>query len=148
MKSQKNFSAIQLATLGLAASLLLVGVALAAPIYRGSFTLPFDARWGQTTLPAGGYMVRFADVGSRSFLVIKETKSGRDVALLAPVATNETTSTGQSALLVTTRGHQRVIHSLRLAELGEVFVYDPEAASEEIREARQTQTILVVADKR
>jgi hypothetical protein len=132
MKSQNNFSAIPFATLGLVASLLLVEVALAAPIYRGSFTLPFDARLGQTTLPAGDYMIRFADVGSRSFLVIK---------------TNETSSTGQSALLVTTRGNQRVIHSLRLAELGEVFVYDSKAANEEIREARQTEPIVVVAAK-
>jgi hypothetical protein len=52
-------------TLGLVASLLLVGVALAAPVYRGSFTLPYDARWGQTTLSAGDYMIRFEDVGSR-----------------------------------------------------------------------------------
>lgn len=147
MKSQNNFSAIQFATLGLVASLLLVEVALAAPIYRGSFTLPFDARLGQTTLPAGDYMIRFADVGSRSFLVIKETKSGRDVALLAPLETNETSSTGQSTLLVTTRGNQRVIHSLRLAELGEVFVFDSKAANEEIREARQTEPIVVVAAK-
>jgi hypothetical protein len=101
MKSQNNFSAIQFATFGLVASLLLIGVALAAPIYRGSFALPFDARWGSTTLPAGDYMLRFEDVGSRAFLVVKETKSGRDVAFLSPVATNETTSTGQSALLET-----------------------------------------------
>jgi hypothetical protein len=148
MKSQNNFSAIQFATLGLAASLLLVGVALAAPIYRGSFTLPFDARWGSTTLPAGEYMLRFEDVGSRAFLVVKETKSGRDVAFLAPVATNEMTSTGQSALLVVNTGNQRVIHSLRLAELGEVFVYDSKAAREEVREASQTETVPIIAMKK
>jgi hypothetical protein len=148
MKSQNNFPAIQFAMFGLVASLLLVGVALAAPIYRGSFTLPYDARWGQATLPAGDYMIRFEDVGSRAFLVVKETKSGRDVAFLAPVATNETTSTGQSALLVTNQGNQRVIHSLRLAELGEVFVYDSKAASEDVREARQTQTVVIIAMKK
>jgi hypothetical protein len=75
MKSQNNFSAIQLSTLGLVASLLLVGVALAAPVYRGSFTLPYDARWGQTTLPAGEFRrqsdaflsPRFADLHSCPF---------------------------------------------------------------------------------
>ena len=148
MKSQNNFSAIQFATLGLVASLLLIGVALAAPIYRGSFTLPFDARWGSTTLPAGDYMLRFEDVGSRAFLVVKETKSGRDVAFLTSVATNETTSTGQSALLVATTGNQRVIYSLRLAELGEVFVYDSKAAREEVREASHMQTIPIIAMKK
>jgi hypothetical protein len=148
MKSQNNFSTIQFATLGLVASLLLIGVALAAPIYRGSFTLPFDAHWGSTTLPAGDYMLRFEDVGSRAFLVVKETKSGRDVAFLTSVATNETTSTGQSALLVATTGNQRVIYSLRLAELGEVFVYDSNAAREEVREASHTQTVPIIAMKK
>jgi hypothetical protein len=148
MKSQNNFSAIQFATLGLVASLFLVGVALAAPIYRGSFTLPFDARWGSTTLPAGDYMLRFEDVGSRAFLIVKETKSGRDVAFLTPATTNETTPAGQSALLVAKTGNQRVIYSLRLAELGEVFVYDSKAAREEVREASHTQSIPIIAMKK
>ena len=148
MKSQNNFSAIQLSTLGLVASLLLVGVALAAPVYRGFFTLPYDALWGQTTLPAGDYMIRFEDVGSRPFLVIMETKSGKDVAFLAPVATNETTPTGQNALLIANTGNQRVIHSLQLAELGEVFVYDSKAAREEVREASHTQTVPIIAMKK
>jgi hypothetical protein len=148
MKSQNNFSAIQLSTLGLVASLLLVGVAFAAPVYRGSFTLPYDARWGHTTLPAGDYMIRFEDIGSRPFLVVKETKSGRDVAFLAPVATNQTTLRGQSALLIANTGNQRVIHSLRLADLGEVLVYDSKAAREEVREASQTQTLPIVAMKK
>jgi len=148
MKSQNNCSAVQFATLGLVASLLLVGMALAAPIYRGSFTLPFDASWGSTTLPAGDYLLRFEDVGSRAFLVVKETKSGRDVAFLTPVTTNETTPTGQSALLVAKTGNQRVIYSLRLAELGEVFVYDSKAAREEVQEASHTQTVPIIAMKK
>jgi hypothetical protein len=148
MKSQNNFSAVQFATLGLVACLLLVGMALAAPIYRGSFALPFDASWGGTTLRAGDYLLRFEDVGPRAFLVVKETKSGRDVAFLTPVVTNEMTSTGQSALLVATTGNQRVIYSLRLAELGEVFVYDSKAAREEVREASHTQTVPIIAMKR
>jgi hypothetical protein len=148
MKSQNNFSAIQFATLGLVASFLLIGVAFAAPIYRGSFTLPFDAHWGSTTLPAGDYLLGFKDVGSRAFLVVRETKSGRDVAFLPSVATNETTATGQSALLVATTGNQRVIYSLRLAELGEVFVYDFKAAREEVGEASRTQTVPIIAMKK
>ena len=148
MKPKKSFLMIQLLTLGLLVCFLGAGVANAAPPYRGSFTLPYEVRWGQTTLPAGGYMIRFEDVGSRPFLVIMETKSGRDVAFLAPVATNETTSTGQSALLIANTGNQRVIHSLRLAELGEVFVYDSKAAREEVREASHTQTVPIIAMKK
>jgi hypothetical protein len=64
------------------------------------------------------------------------------------VATNEMTSTGQSALLVANTGNQRVVHSLRLAELGEVFVYDSKAAREEVREASQTETVPIIAMKK
>jgi hypothetical protein len=32
-------------------------------------------------------MIRFEDVGSRAFVVVKEKKSGKELALLAPAAT-------------------------------------------------------------
>jgi hypothetical protein len=43
---------------------------------------------------------------------------------------------------------QRVIYSLRLAELGEVFVYDSKAAREEVREASQMETVPIIAMKK
>jgi hypothetical protein len=44
MKLEKSSSTVHLLTLALLASLLWAGVAQAAPIYRGKFTLTFAVR--------------------------------------------------------------------------------------------------------
>ena len=147
MKAKKNLSMIQLLTLGLLVCFLWAGVANAAPLYRGSFTLPYEVRWGQAVLPAGDYRLRFEDISTRVFVVIKDAKSGKDVAMLAAVTKGE--AKGESALLIAGKGNQRAVHSLRLAELGEVFIYDPALVPRprDVREAQTMQTLPLVATK-
>ena len=145
MKSQKRRSISQLLTMGLLALFIMVAAAEAAPIYRGSFTLPYEAQWAQATLPAGDYTIRFQDVGSRTFVVVKEVKTGKEKAFLAAESTKE--ETGQSMLVVTNLGSRHIIHALRLAELGEIFVYEPERTREEAQKTYDTQTLPVVATK-
>jgi hypothetical protein len=148
MNPKKSFSMIQLLTLGLLASFLWAGVANAAPLYRGRFSLPYEVRWGQAVLPAGEYLLRFVDVQTRVFVVIQDAKSGKEVAYLAPKTKSE--AQGKSALLIADKSNQRVVHSLRLAELGEVFIYEPALArgAEDVREAHKAQTLPIVAVKR
>jgi cellobiose-specific phosphotransferase system component IIA len=57
---------------------------------------------------------------------------------------------GTSALLIGGEGNHRVVHSLRLAELGEVFIYEPALArgTEDIREAHKMQTLPIMAVKK
>jgi hypothetical protein len=148
MNTKKSFSTIQLLTLGLLVSFLWAGVANAAPQYRGRFSLPYEVRWGQAVLPAGEYLISFVDVQTRVFAVIQDAKSGKDVAHLAAVTNGD--AKGTSALLIAEVGNQQVVHSLRLAELGEVFIYDPALArgAEDVREAHKVQTLPIVAEKR
>jgi hypothetical protein len=148
MNLKKNISTVQLLTLGLLVSFLWAGVANAAPLYRGRFSLPYEVRWGQAVLPAGEYLIRFQDVQTRVFVVIQDAKSGKDVAYLAPVTDSE--AQGKSALLIAEVGNQQVVHSLRLAELSEVFIYEPALArrAEDVREAQKAQTLPIVAAKR
>jgi hypothetical protein len=148
MNLKKNISTVQLLTLGLLVSFIWAGVADAAPLYRGRFSLPYEVRWGQALLPAGEYLIRFEDVQTRVFVVIRDAKSGKDVAYLAPVTNSE--AQGKSALLIAEVGNQQVVHSLRLAELGEVFIYEPALArrAEDVREAHKAQTLPIVAAKR
>jgi hypothetical protein len=148
MNLKKSLSTLQLLALGLLITLLCASVAQAAPLYRGKFTLPHAVRWGQAVLPAGDYLVKFKDVQARVFLVIQDAKSGMDVAYLTPVTKSETR--GTSALLIANDGDQRVVHSLRLAELGEVLIFEPALAhsATDIREAHTMETLpLVVAKK-
>jgi hypothetical protein len=148
MNLKKNLSTFQLLALGLLVSFLWAGVANAAPLYRGRFSLPYEVRWGQGVLPAGEYLVRFEDVQTRVFVVIRDAKSGKDVAYLAPVTNSN--AQGKSALLIADEGNQQVVHSLRLAELGEVFIFEPALArgAEVVREAHKMQTLPIVAVKR
>ena len=148
MKLTKGLSTVQLLTVGLLISLLCASVAQAAPLYRGKFTLPHAVRWGQAVLPAGEYQLRFKDVQARVFVVIQDAKSGKEIAYLAPVTNSE--AQGTSALLIADDGDQRVVHSLRLAELDEVFIFEPELArgARDVWQAQTMQTLSVVAMKK
>jgi hypothetical protein len=123
MNPKKSLSTIQLLTLGLLVSFLWAGLANAAPLYRGRFTLQYEVRWGQAVLPAGDYLLRFVDVQTRVFVVIQDANNGKDVAYLAPVTKTE--AKGTSALLLADEGDQRVVHSLRLGELAESSSMNP-----------------------
>ena len=147
MNLKKNLSTVQLLALGLLVSFLWASVANAAPRYRGRFSLPYEVHWGQAVLPAGEYLLRFEDVQTRVFVVIQDATSGKDVAYLAPKTKSE--AQGKSALLILDKSNQRVVHSLRLAELGEVFIYEPALArgAGDVREAHKVQTLPIVAAK-
>jgi hypothetical protein len=148
MNLKKSLSTLQLLTLGLLVCFLWAGVANAAPLYQGRFSLPHQVRWGQAVLPAGDYLVKFKDVQARVFVVIQDAKSGMDVAYLTPVTKSE--ARGTSALLIANDGDQRVVHSLRLAELGEVFIFEPAFARGvgDVREAHTMETLPLLAAKK
>jgi hypothetical protein len=108
---------------------------------QGRFTLPYETRWGQTVLPPGDYQLTFV---RDNRLVIRDASSLQLVAF-EPTNIRETSSGGPSALLIGTRGTQRVVYSLRIAELGEAFVYErPPAQGYAPEEADQTQTVPVL----
>jgi hypothetical protein len=148
MNLKKKLSTVQLLALGLVVSFLWASAAIAAPRYRGRFSLPYEVHWGHAVLPAGEYLLRFEDLQTRVFVVIQDAKSGKEVAYLAPKTKSE--ALGKSALLIADKSNQRVVHSLRLAELGEVFIYEPGLArrAENVREAQIAQTLPIVAAKR
>jgi hypothetical protein len=132
----------------LLATCFAAGSARAQSAFDGKFTLPYEAHWGQAVLPAGDYLLSITTIGSPTMVIIQDAKSGRRVASVAPPIRQD--ATGESALLVGTRGRQRVIHSLRVAELGVVFISDPALAhGRGVREeARNTQVIPVLQAKR
>lgn len=148
MKLKQGLSTVHLLTLGLLITLLCASVAQAAPLYRGKFTLPYAVRWGQAVLPAGEYQLKLRDVQARVFVVIQDAKSGKEIAYLAPVTNSEVQ--GTSALLIANDGDQRVVHSLRLAELSKAFIFEPALARDarDFGEAHTIQILLAVAMKK
>jgi hypothetical protein len=113
---------------------------------QGRFTLPYETHWGQAVLPAGDYLLTLTHDSMSPMLAIRNAKNLRIVAF-EPANIREDSTNGESALLIGKRGEQRVVYSLKIADLGEAFVYD-RALTRAVEEARQTQAVpIVVAEK-
>ena len=112
--------------------------------FQGKFTLPFEAHWGKAVLPPGDYDLRFAP-DSVSLLVVRDTKTLRVVALEL-IRIRDDADGEASALLIGARGNQRVVYSLRIAELGHTYVFDPALAHpSRVEEARRTSAVPILA---
>lgn len=131
----------------LLATSLFAGTANAQSAIKGKFTLQSETHWGKAVLPAGRYLLT-SDSHLSNMLVVRDAKSGRTVAF-EPITNKQNSGKGESALLIGTRGSQRVVHSFRVAEFGETFVYDPALAHQSaVEEARQAQAVPVVVAKK
>lgn len=117
--------------------------------FQGKFTLPHETHWGQAALPAGDYMITFThDNTPQPMLVIRDAKS-RLIVGYESLNIRENGTKGESALLISTRGTEWVVYSLRIAELGESFVYErPPGHERAEQEARKTQVIPVIVAKK
>lgn len=114
---------------------------------RGKFTLPYGVCWGRAVLPAGDYLFTFTDDSTHPIVVIRNANTFRTVAF-ERVDVQESGANGESALLIGTRGGQRVVHSLRMAELGQILVYDPALAhARVVEEVRQARSVPIVVAK-
>jgi hypothetical protein len=122
---------------------LFAGSANAQSGFRGKFTLDHQTRWGQATLPAGHYLLTF-DNHLSNMLVVRDAKSHRAVAY-EPSNNRQDSTEGESALLVSVRGSQRIVNSFRVAELGQTFIYDPALVSRRaVEEANNAETVPVM----
>jgi hypothetical protein len=122
-------------------------VANAQSDYQGKFTLPYEVQWGKASLQPGTYVLTFTN-DSRQLLVIRSAKSERPVAL-EPENIREDSGKGESALLIRSKGGKQIVHSLRISELGQTFVYDPALAHPHaIEEANNLRAIPVLTAKR
>jgi len=90
-----------------------------AQAFQGKFTLPFEARWGQATLPAGDYSFTLDGVGPMCMLHLYRGRNG--VGMILAQAYDKAHS-GRAKLTVV-RGTAR---SLSLPEIGVVFQYAPQ----------------------
>jgi len=118
--------------------------------FQGKVELPYEVHWGQATLPSGDYLLSFEHVtmSMPAKLVIRDAKSLRIVAY-EDIGIRDDSAKGTSALLVGRQGTQRVVYSLRIAELGETFVYErPSVQGRPTEEAAQTQAVAVLVTKK
>ncbi len=111
--------------------------------YQGKFSLPFAAHWGKAVLQPGDYQLAFAS-GADSMLVIRDAKTLHTVAF-EPVRIRDGANGEASALLISTRGNRHIVYSVRIAELGETYVFDPALARpRRVEEARRIPVVPVL----
>jgi hypothetical protein len=89
---------------------------------RGSFTLPFDARWGTATLPAGKYIFEAVRTGSAVIEVRGEAK-GSTPAFVVIVAHDASPNDNTSELVCIRKGSTGIVRSLMLKGSGEILYF-------------------------
>jgi hypothetical protein len=119
------------------------GATQAQSVYSGHFTLDHSIRWGKTEIPAGEYNLTLDTLGSTPLLArVVNAKTGVNVALVSCAIVES--GDGPSRLMLGRRGGQYVVHTLRLEELGESFIFDRQLASRAARqEAQQADAVPV-----
>src|SRR5215472_12120834 len=145
MKSKITQYATRTAVLAAVLTAGLFGsVANAQSTFQGKFALPYATQWGKATLQPGDYLLTF--YGEGTMLVVRDAKSQRVVAFES-INDREDCGEGGSGLIISATGEQHVVRSLRIAELGEAYVYS-QASAREVEEAHHTRTVpVVVAEK-
>jgi len=136
VEANRNCRMVRNLVLALASAFIIAGVANAqAPVYRGTFTLPFEAEWGNTTLAAGDYTFTIDSLRGPATVKIEQGK--RNVALVMSQGSQFADSKA-SALIVARSGGRARIVALHAAELGTDFLYGtPKAEGQALASAPQ-----------
>jgi hypothetical protein len=126
MNTIRSLSQMKYIALLLLAASLSVGMASAQhdpAVYHGKFTLPIEALWGSTVLPAGDYTFTVQSTTLPSFVTIRQESRGTAASMIMAQGVAQRSSSDQSALIVIRSAGTGVVRSLRLAELGLEFQY-------------------------
>jgi hypothetical protein len=128
---------------------LFAGSTQARPLFQGKFRLDHQVRWGQTLIPAGQYnLVLDSPLQSNSSRIARvvDANTGRNVAMVACYFAED--AKGPSVLILSRRDGQQVVHTLRVQELNESFIFDPSLAHRRAtEEARDAKTVPILEAK-
>ena len=137
MKRIRSFTLSSL-VMALLTSCLCAGLARAQEM-GGKFTLPFDTRWGQTTLPAGNYSFTVDQSRSAARVVL----SGEKTAILHAQGYNPSTLDSSVLVVAKDRGINAV-RELKLAELGVVLYFTPAHPHQTAAEEKQIAKVIPI----
>jgi hypothetical protein len=149
MRTNQSVAGIKMLLATLVMSLLCVGTMQAQgelPVYRGKFTLPYQVHWGKSVLRPGDYTITIQSTGTPTFALISKADGSGGIRVVSGVRSGPTN--GVNALLVKDKDGQLTVHSLSLANLGMVLIYDPSLARETVQEARASQIVPVMWAKK
>jgi len=148
MERKQRMAGTALLVAALLTSLCFVGNARAQgpPAYVGTFTLTNQIHWGKGVLQPGNYTIIIKSIVEPTIAVIRNA-DGDAVTFVMSGARSGNTN-GVNALLIKEKDGQLRVHSLALADLGLVLIYDPRLARQTVQEARVSQTVPVMWAKK
>ena len=117
MTNSRTSTLIRVVFLALLATVASVGL-LSAQDAKGTFTLPFEVRWGMAILPAGDYSFKLDNTNS-----IVTIRGENQTAMVLSLARSTNNHAGSSALIVARHGKRGTVRALRLAEQKVVISY-------------------------
>jgi hypothetical protein len=126
MKSNRSFALLRLAMGSLLSICFGAQLANAQATAAGKFTMPFEARWGEATLPAGDYTFKLDKLGGGAIVRVYRAQKG--VAFITNVG-YDLESSGGTALIVIRNSTGNTVSDLRLPEIGLVLHYAPHKSS-------------------
>jgi hypothetical protein len=121
MKSIRSFTLLKLATASLVAIGFNAGLASAQTL-TGKFTLPFEAHWGTTNLPAGDYSFTLGQIGPSATVHLFR---GPETVSYIFSRSFDQKSTGVMSLTVMRTSDGNFVRDLNLPEIGVVLHYAP-----------------------
>jgi len=131
MKTNRSSSVIRNTFLALVSTVVFAGLANAqGSAYKGQFTLPFEAKWGNATLPAGDYTFTLDSAALPAMVRIETTD--RYIGLVIAQDTNASHASKGNELIVTRSGGYARISALHLATLATDFEYATPKAERQV----------------
>ncbi len=149
MQRNQRMAGTALLVAVLLTSLFFVGTALAqgqSPAYVGKFTLTYQIHWGKSVLQPGNYTITIKSTGTPIIALIRKADGDAVTHVMSGGRSGNTN--GVNGLLIKEKDGQLIVHSLALADLGMVLIYDPTLAREKVQEARVSQTVPVMWAKK
>jgi hypothetical protein len=149
MKRNQRMTGTALLVATLFTSLFFVGTAMAqgqSPAYVGKFTLSYQVVWGKSVLQPGNYTITIKSTGAPMVALVRN--SDGDAVTHVVSGARSGNPNGVNAILIKEKDGQLKVHSLALADLGMVLIYDPTLAREAVQEARTSQSVPVTWAKK
>ena len=135
----------------MAASLALAWAARAHDIsarFVGKFTLTSPVQWGKSTLRPGTYSIRIESTNHPVKAYISRDDSTSYFAIRVVSFATDDYRSGSNALHLEFRKGSLVVHSLALADLKTVLIYDASPAPKNVEDARANTSIPVLVARK
>jgi hypothetical protein len=112
MTLTRSFKLTLAVAVGLLATCFTANLAKASDAYKGTFTLPFEARWGGLVLPPGDYSFTLSDAMPSRVIAVQRDR--QTLGLILVNAITDSAPSGKSELVAVPSGGSYRVSTLRL----------------------------------